>query len=173
VKLPFLSNRIFILTSKSYCSIKARSKLSIIGLALQTGLRRRELLLRWSHIDFEREVIHVGNSREQGSRTKSGRNRQVPMTSEARRLLEGLAAEATSEFVFCNPVTEFPYTDVKRAFMTACRKAEIVDLHFHDLRRTAATRLGDAGVDAIKLPAIMGWSDVRMLCLIPIRARWD
>ncbi len=136
---------------------------SIIGLALQTGMRRRELLqLRWSHIDFEREVIHVVNSREQGSRTKSGRSRQVPMTSEARTLLEGLAAEAISEFVFCNPDTELPYTDVKRAFMTACRKAEIVDFHFHDLRRTAATRLGDAGVDAIKLAAIMGWSDVRM-----------
>ncbi len=107
-------------------------------------------------------MIHVVNRREEGSRTKSGRNRQVPMTSKARTLLEELAAEAVSEFVFCNPETELPYTDVKRAFTTACRKARIVDFHFHDLRRTAATRLGDAGVDAIKLAAIMGWSDVRM-----------
>ena len=136
---------------------------SIIGLALQTGMRRRELLqLRWSHIDFERQVIHVVNIREEGSRTKSGKNRQVPMTSKARTLLQGLVAETSNEFVFCNPETRLPYTDVKRAFTTACRKAQIVDFHFHDLRRTAATRLGDAGVDAIKLAAIMGWSDVRM-----------
>jgi integrase len=135
----------------------------IVGLALQTGMRRRELLqLRWSHIDFEREVIHVVNNRAEGTRTKSGRNRQVPMTSTARALLDQLSAEATSEFVFCNPDTRLPRTDIKRAFTTACRKAGIVDFHFHDLRHTAATRLGDAGVDAIKLAAIMGWSDVRM-----------
>ena len=124
---------------------------------------RRELLqLRWSHIDFEREVIHVVNNRNQGSRTKSGRSRQVPMTSKARTLLEDMVADGSSEFVFCNPDTGLPYTDVKRAFTTACREAGIVDFHFHDLRRKAATRLGDAGVDAIKLAAIMGWSDVRM-----------
>jgi len=136
---------------------------SIVRLALQTGMRRRELLqLRWSQIDFEREVIHVVNNRDQGTRTKSGKNRQVPMTSKARALLEQLEAEGSSEFVFCNPDTRLPYTDIKRAFTTARRKAGIVDFHFHDLRHTTATRLGDAGVDAIKLAAIMGWSDVRM-----------
>src|SRR5438477_2215388 len=57
---------------------------------------------------------------------------------------------------------DFPTPTLRGAFTTACQKAEIVDFHFHDLRRTAASRLGDAGVDAIKLAAIMGWSDVRM-----------
>jgi len=73
-----------------------------------------------------------------------------------------IAVIEESEFVFCNPDTGLPYTDIKRAFTTARRKAGIVDFHFHDLRHTTATRLGDAGVDAIKLAAIMGWSDVRM-----------
>jgi integrase len=136
---------------------------SIVKLALQTGMRRRELLqLRWNQIDFQREVIHVVNNRDQGTRTKSGRNRQVPMTSKARALLKQLNPEGTSDFVFCNPDTGLPYTEIKRAFTTACRRSGIVDFHFHDLRHTAATRLGDAGVDAIKLAAIMGWSDVRM-----------
>ncbi|HEY8204000.1 MAG TPA: tyrosine-type recombinase/integrase [Pyrinomonadaceae bacterium] len=77
-------------------------------------------------------------------------------------MLEQMAAEESSEFVFCNPDTGLPYTDIKRAFTTARLKAGIVDFHFHDLRHTTATRLGDAGVDAIKLAAIMGWSDVRV-----------
>ncbi len=33
---------------------------------------------------------------------------------------------------------------------------------FHDLRHTAATRMGDAGADAFTLAAIFGWSDIRM-----------
>ena len=41
-------------------------------------MRRRELLqLRWSRIDFEREVVHVVNNREDSGGTKSGKNRQV------------------------------------------------------------------------------------------------
>lgn len=35
-------------------------------------------------------------------------------------------------------------------------------LCFHDLRHTAATRMGDAGADAFTLAAIFGWSDIRM-----------
>jgi len=35
-------------------------------------------------------------------------------------------------------------------------------LRFHDLRHTAARRVGDASADAFTLAAIFGWSDIRM-----------
>jgi len=58
-------------------------------------------------------VIHVVNNRYQGTRTKSGRNQQVPMTSKAHALLEQWGAEGSSHFVFCNPDTGLPYADIK------------------------------------------------------------
>jgi integrase len=36
------------------------------------------------------------------------------------------------------------------------KQAKITDLRFHDLRHTAATRMGDAGADAFTLAAIFG-----------------
>ena len=42
------------------------------------------------------------------------------------------------------------------------KQAKINDVRFHDLRHTAATRVGDAGADAFTLAAIFGWSDIRM-----------
>jgi integrase len=42
------------------------------------------------------------------------------------------------------------------------RDAKIKNLRFHDLRHTAATRMGDAGADAFTLAAIFGWSDIRI-----------
>ena len=38
--------------------------------------------------------------------------------------------------------------------------AKIEDFCFHDLRRTAATRLGDAGANAFQIAAILGHADV-------------
>jgi len=52
--------------------------------------------------------------------------------------------------------------EIKYSFAKAVRDAKIKDLRFHDLRHTAATRMGDAGADAFTLAAIFGWSDIRM-----------
>jgi integrase len=53
--------------------------------------------------------------------------------------------------------------DVKKGFVAACIDAGIEDFHFHDLRHTFATRLGDAGCNATYDCAIVGpleYSDV-------------
>jgi len=52
--------------------------------------------------------------------------------------------------------------EIKYSFARAVKEAKITDLRFHDLRHTAATRMGDAGADAFTLAAIFGWSDIRM-----------
>ena len=52
--------------------------------------------------------------------------------------------------------------EIKYSFVRAVKAAKIPDLRFHDLRHTAATRMGDAGADAFTLAAIFGWSDIRM-----------
>jgi len=128
----------------------------LVMLAIHTGMRRGELLsLRWANVDFARGLIHVMNShREQ---TKSGHSRSIPMNQIAREQLLALRSESgDTEYVFVNRRTGKPRTDVKRGFRSACREAGLEDFHFHDLRHTAATRLGDAGVDTRRIMAILG-----------------
>src|SRR3989442_12280812 len=99
----------------------------------------------------------------QWERTKKGKGRSVPMTTLAREeFLAALNEAGDSEYVFVNKKTPKPLTDVKKAFATALCKAHIEDFHFHDLRPTCATRLGDRGASAFEIAKIMGWSDIRM-----------
>jgi integrase len=51
-----------------------------------------------------------------------------------------------------------PYRDIKKAFACACRKAKIVDLHWHDLRHTFGTRLAEAGFSEATISELMGHS---------------
>jgi integrase len=64
------------------------------------------------------------------------------------------------EHVFVNPGTGTRFTDVKKSFSAACRKAGITDFRFHDLRHTFGTRLADAGVDVVKIKELMGHASI-------------
>jgi integrase len=135
----------------------------LVVLAIHTGMRRGELLsLRWANVDFARGLIHVMNShREQ---TKSGHSRSIPMNQISRKELLSLQRKSgDTEYVFVNRRTGKPRTDVKRGFRSACRDAGLEDFRFHDLRHTAATRLGDAGVDTRRIMAILGHRCIQTL----------
>lgn len=51
---------------------------------------------------------------------------------------------------------------MKKAFTVACSEAGIEDFHFHDLRHTFATRLGDAGCNATTIARLLGHSNIQM-----------
>lgn len=121
----------------------------LIRLALNTGMRRGELFkLEGRDIDWSRRIVHVRDP-------KNGRDRAIPLNDEARRVLEGMPETKAGELIFdCG--------DIKRAWASACRIAEIEDLHFHDLRHTFATRLADAGADAFTIAALLGHTTIQM-----------
>lgn len=86
-------------------------------------------------------------------------------STKKQRLLgkEGVPRFSTpSSYVFPSPRTNERLVEIKYSFAKAVRDAKIKDLRFHDLRHTAATRMGDFGADAFTLAAIFGWSDIRM-----------
>ena len=96
-------------------------------------------------------------------KSKNGKPRTIPLSNLAREIVaELLAEEADSDYIFANPDTGRPYTNVGRAFTAACKSAEIQDLTFHDLRHTFASRLREAGVDAITRRDLLGHSTVQM-----------
>jgi integrase len=129
---------------------------AIVVMAIHTGMRRGELLnLKWQHVDFERSLLYVTN-------TKTGHDRDVPVNSLVRSvLLELREISGSFEYVFTNPKTGTRLTEVKHGFVSACREANIEDFHFHDLRHTTGTRLADRGVDAFAIAELLGHRDLQ------------
>jgi len=124
----------------------------LIICALQTGMRRNEIFkLKWAYIDFEYEFIEL-------LETKSGKSRKIPISSKLMKVLN--EAKNNTEYVFLNPETNMPYNDIKKAFHTVLKKAEIKDFRFHDFRHTAATRMLENGADIRTVQEILGHSSV-------------
>jgi integrase len=130
----------------------------VVLTALQTGLRKSELLaLRWEHVDLVRQVLTV-----EAAYAKNGEARCVPKTrtlAAALRDLQGQAGPATAVFLTQH---QTPYIDVSKVFRAACRRAGVVDLRFHDLRHTFASRLVMAGVDLATVQQLLGHKHITM-----------
>lgn len=130
----------------------ARSHLApMVTVAIGTGMRRGDHFnLQVGRVDFQRNCIWVPNS-------KTGQDYPVPMSEEVRKvMLENCRSKAMDEYVFLNPKTGKPYTDLKRAFQAACDDAGISGLNWHDLRHTFGMRLGEAGANAFEIMELMG-----------------
>jgi integrase len=126
----------------------------LVLMALHTGMRRGEICnLQWVDIHLDRRLIHARN-------TKNGQDRIIPMNATVVSLLEN--QQQSSNYVFPSPRTGQRLVEIKNAYAKALKLAQISDLRFHDLRHTAATRMGNAGVDPFTLASIFGWSDIRM-----------
>jgi integrase len=121
-----------------------------LRLALETALRRGELLaLRWRHVDMERRVALVPD-------TKTGQPRTIPLSPEAIRLLA--SKERKGERVLnLTPMA------LRRAWERLCARANVVDLRVHDLRHEALSRFSELGLNTPELATISGHKDVRML----------
>ena len=59
----------------------------------------------------------------------------------------------------------FTYTPrgLSGAFLRLCRKVKIDDLHFHDLRHEATSRLFEKGLNPVEVATITGHKDPHML----------
>ena len=59
----------------------------------------------------------------------------------------------------------FTYTarGLSGAFLKLCRKVKIDDLHYHDLRHEATSRLFEKGLNPVEVATITGHKDPRML----------
>jgi integrase len=131
---------------------------AMVVLAINSGLREEELFsLEVQDVDFHRDAIHVRKS-------KNGEDRFVPMNDTSRRVLRELVDQATRDaslLIFTNPNTGKKYTSVKNAWATACRLAEITNLHWHDLRHTFGTRAVDGGANLRDVQKVMGHKSIK------------
>lgn len=127
----------------------------IIITAIHTGLRRQNVFdLKVADLDFKRRVLTA-------RRTKGGKKHTIPMnTILVETLKPFVAGKAPDAPVFLNRNGQ-AYKSVRTIFATACRKAGITDLHFHDLRHTNASHLIMSGVDLKTVSELLGHRDIR------------
>ena len=123
---------------------------SIIEFAIETGMRRSEILkLKWCDVDLDAGFASLYD-------TKNGEDRRVPLT---RRCIEVLqTVPQTDEQVF--PISA---TCLRLAWNRARKKAGIADLRFHDLRHEAVSRFFEMGMSVPEVALISGHKDVRQL----------
>lgn len=128
----------------------------VVMTALRTGMRKEEILsLTWDHVDLQNGFILLQD-------TKNGERREIPISETLRQLFRSLPRRLDSKHLFCDPKTGERYKDVKHAFTSACRRAKIIDFHFHDLRHTFASHLVMAGADLTTVKDLLGHKTLAM-----------
>jgi integrase len=136
----------------------------IVRLAVETGMRSSEITgLRRSQVDVERRLVTLKD-------TKNGSGRVVPLTRAAaeilRSALDNPVRPIDTDLVFFGE----PGRDGKRKpyvfqklWATIVRDVGLADLHFHDLRHEAVSRLVEAGLSDQEVASISGHKSMQML----------
>jgi len=132
---------------------------AFIQFQLMTGARRSETTsLTWDNIDFAQQTAFIPES-------KNGRPRKLALRMDVIALLQQLPR---------NGETVFPMSvdALRKAWARICKAAGLIgddELHIHDLRHEAISRVADAGgklpggFSLVDLQAFSGHRDTRML----------
>jgi integrase len=123
----------------------------LIVLAIETSMRRSELLdLDWEYVDLRLCVAYL-------PLTKNGDSRDVPLSRRAVQTLQQLRADGPKD------TRVFPLTGnaVRQAFEHLRVRAGMSDLHFHDLRHEAISRLFEKGSTSPKSPPFRAIGNLR------------
>ena len=154
--------------------------LPLVRLALETAMRRGELLsLQWENVDLKRRTAHLPD-------TKNGDARTIPLSTRAVSILNDLASQPDHKLnepteLATGPVFRTTAMALRKGFTRAverardeyvadCRKQGrkplptfLCDIHFHDTRHEAASRLAEKLSNVLELSAVTGHRDLRML----------
>ena len=118
-------------------------------LAIETGMRLGEICaLEWQHVYKTENFIHI-------SKSKNGDERDVPLSARA----VGILDEVPNGNLLVFPVNK---EAVGAQFRRKLKELGIVNLHFHDTRHEAASRLSKL-LTVLELAAVLGHRDLQSL----------
>lgn len=119
----------------------------IVRFALETAMRRGEILpLRWAQVDLPRRTVTVLEA-------KNGYSRVIPITEVALAVLSSVKPDKVRSDAVVFEVSENAF---KLAWQRLVKRANLIDLHFHDLRHEAISRLFELGLTAPEVASISG-----------------
>lgn len=141
----------------------------ILYLALHTGMRRGEIFgLCWDRVNFNSRRIEITRTLHARKilqdKTKGGRARYFPLNPELRAFfLELKRTQKNPRFVFTDDqggaIDPNHYSG--RNFSAACKRANVRQLRFHDLRHSYASAFAMAGGNIFELKELLGHRDLQ------------
>ncbi len=137
----------------------------MITISLKTGVRRGTLFgLEWGDIDFNHKTLAV-----RPENCKTGKGQIIPLSKSAVEALEAWEGcscrkeyAQDSPLVFPSPKTGKKLDNIKKAWETILKDAQIGNFRWHDLRHTFASRLVMAGADLNVVRELMGHATLQM-----------
>ncbi len=125
-------------------NFKNRNMNNIIELAIETGMRKSEILSITNN-NIKDNCIYLSD-------TKNNSPRKIPLTKKVKVIINKsiLPYSISSNAVRLN-------------WYRMTKRAGIVDLHFHDLRHEAISRFFEKGLSIPEVSLISGHKDVRQL----------
>ncbi len=131
---------------------------TIVVLALSTGMRHTELMtLTWGDVDLVKERVIL-------KETKNGEIRQVAITGHALELLKQLdkIRRIDTHLLFPGKFPKKPI-DIRTAWESALKRANISNFKYHDLRHTAASYLVMNGASLAEIAEVLGHKTLAMV----------
>ena len=136
-----------------HSQIKNVQIIRLINLAIETGMRRGELLaITHSDIKWDARALSI-------YKTKTNKPRVVPLSTTALEIL----AKQSQDLGPKDKLFHIAPDSVSHAFKRACVQCHINDLRFHDLRHEATSRFFEKGLSIMEVASITGHEDPRML----------
>lgn len=135
----------------------------IVRFAIATALRQDEIArVRWDDYDPVGKMLNIRDRKD--PRKKTGNHQRIPLLAvSGYDPCELIEEQRTNKTLKSDRI--FPYNgrSVGTAFRRACRELRIEDLHFHDLRHEATSRLFEAGFTIEQVALVTGHRDWKML----------
>ncbi|MAN73056.1 MAG: integrase [Henriciella sp.] len=134
----------------------------IIRFAIATAMRQSEICsFEWDDVDMRRRIVTVRDRKD--PRQKDGNHQKVPLVDLTG--YDGWALINEQRRHNNNIGRAFPYNPrtVGTAFRRACADLGIDNLHFHDLRHEATSRLFEAGLEIQQVALVTGHKNWKML----------
>jgi integrase len=119
--------------------------------ALETAMRSGEIVgLTWDHVDLKKRFARL-------PRTKNGDARDVPLSTEAVRILKEFSRSDANCFGLDDRSRDALWRKI-------VKRSGVDDLHFHDSRAEAIWRLSKK-LDVMQLARAIGHRDIRSLMI--------
>jgi len=134
----------------------------IVKFAVATAMRLDEICqLHVEDADLTARLATVRDRKD--PRNKVGNHQQVPLLDVNGYAPVALIEEQLGQGQASGRIFPYNSRSVGTAFRRACKELSIRDLHFHDLRHEAASRLFEAGYDLAEVALVTGHKDWKML----------
>lgn len=142
---------------------------TVVLLALSTGMRLTEIMsLRWRNVLVEDDADMGLLVME---KTKNGDARTSPLAEDAFKAVMVLRDKAkkdnadrvpANQLLFPSDTVENKPVEIRKAWETCRKRAELDDFRFHDLRHTAGSLLAMSGASTREIAEVLGHKTMAM-----------